>query len=548
MLQIQKVILILLIIGKSTLLSAQGEDRLIGLIDNILVSINPNTAETEQISIINIPVGEGSRGLVFSRQDCLFYSKFKDSEPLLYSFDWEGNVNVIGNIKYNGIDVYRCEGFSINKLDGKLYGAVNISGSSSSPLFVEIDRTTGVCSLISEVINLEADSDIDNMDFIDNILYFHDGIPNPNETYFYKHDISVLGSTFSPQLIYQSNYYPSGDFVCYDNKLFFSSAPFEFYHYDLSQGNLFYIGETHDFSFISNPMLGVEYIDGYKKFELNLDTQICNSEVLIIELEIDNAEINWNTGENGKILEIDQPGEYWAEIILEGCVFMQTDTIIVMQKENCIDCFGVLNGNYEIDECGECLNPDDQNFNQSCVDCLGVPNGNYEIDECGECLNSDDQNFNSCIDCAGILNGTNEIDECGECLNSDDQNFNQSCIDCLGVPNGDYKIDQCGNCINSLDPEFNSCLNVLFPNAISPNNDGINDKFKALGDIVYILEYEINISNRWGQIIYSSHDPQEEWDGKFKGNLQPIGVYIYEGYYKFANRQLKFHGNFVIIR
>jgi len=69
-----------------------------------------------------------------------------------------------------------------------------------------------------------------------------------------------------------------------------------------------------------------------------------------------------------------------------------------------------------------------------------------------------------------------------------------------------------------------------------------------LGDIVYILEYEINISNRWGQIIYSSHDPQEEWDGKFKGNLQPIGVYIYEGYYKFANRQLKFHGNFVIIR
>ncbi|MGB1206582.1 MAG: hypothetical protein ACPG5B_13095, partial [Chitinophagales bacterium] len=78
-----------------------------------------------------------------------------------------------------------------------------------------------------------------------------------------------------------------------------------------------------------------------------------------------------------------------------------------------VDCNGTLNGTAIVDECGECLDINDVNFNL-CVDCNGTPNGTAIIDECGECLDINDVNFNLCIDCNGTLNGTAIVDECGE--------------------------------------------------------------------------------------------------------------------------------------
>ena len=51
--------------------------------------------------------------------------------------------------------------------------------------------------------------------------------------------------------------------------------------------------------------------------------------------------------------------------------------------EKCIDCNGIPYGSAEIDECGECLEPSDPNFNKSCADCVGVTNGSAIIDDCG---------------------------------------------------------------------------------------------------------------------------------------------------------------------
>lgn len=65
-----------------------------------------------------------------------------------------------------------------------------------------------------------------------------------------------------------------------------------------------------------------------------------------------------------------------------------------------------------------------------------------------------------------------------------------------------------------------------FPNAFSPNGDGINDTYKAKEGYQSIVEFQATIVNRWGQKIYSWDDPSGEWDGTFNGKPVKEGTYF----------------------
>ena len=75
-------------------------------------------------------------------------------------------------------------------------------------------------------------------------------------------------------------------------------------------------------------------------------------------------------------------------------------------------------------------------------------------------------------------------------------------------------------------------MNVAFifymffiPNIFTPNGDGVNDTF-AIG-ISNLSSYSISIFNRLGQVVFSSHDIYQNWDGTYKGQELPVGVYYY---------------------
>lgn len=67
---------------------------------------------------------------------------------------------------------------------------------------------------------------------------------------------------------------------------------------------------------------------------------------------------------------------------------------------------------------------------------------------------------------------------------------------------------------------------IYVPTAFTPNGDGLNDTFGAVGE--GIAEYTMEIFNRWGSLIFQSYDSKTQWDGTFKGELVPIGTYIYK--------------------
>lgn len=68
---------------------------------------------------------------------------------------------------------------------------------------------------------------------------------------------------------------------------------------------------------------------------------------------------------------------------------------------------------------------------------------------------------------------------------------------------------------------------VLVPNAFTPNGDNVNDLFQG---IAYNLNsYHMVIYNRWGQLVYETNtaDYYAGWDGKYQGEEQEMGTYVY---------------------
>jgi gliding motility-associated-like protein len=66
---------------------------------------------------------------------------------------------------------------------------------------------------------------------------------------------------------------------------------------------------------------------------------------------------------------------------------------------------------------------------------------------------------------------------------------------------------------------------LSFPNAFSPNQDGLNDTFGVAG--TFITTFRLQVFNRWGELIYFSDNLADRWDGRFQGNDVPTGEYAY---------------------
>jgi gliding motility-associated-like protein len=66
---------------------------------------------------------------------------------------------------------------------------------------------------------------------------------------------------------------------------------------------------------------------------------------------------------------------------------------------------------------------------------------------------------------------------------------------------------------------------LYVPNAFSPNGDGVNDVWSIFG--TGIKDVKSMIFNRWGEKVFETDDQFQSWDGVYRGERQPTGVYVY---------------------
>ncbi|MCB9182624.1 MAG: gliding motility-associated C-terminal domain-containing protein [Flavobacteriales bacterium] len=92
---------------------------------------------------------------------------------------------------------------------------------------------------------------------------------------------------------------------------------------------------------------------------------------------------------------------------------------------------------------------------------------------------------------------------------------------CLNV------VDRYG-CVDTLCQQFDIEVPSIFsPNAFTPNGDGLNDKYFPRVLNTVSEDHLFQVFNRWGELIFSTTDPGEGWDGTVHGQTAPQGVYVW---------------------
>ncbi len=90
---------------------------------------------------------------------------------------------------------------------------------------------------------------------------------------------------------------------------------------------------------------------------------------------------------------------------------------------------------------------------------------------------------------------------------------------CLMVTSNDGCMDTTCSVIDILE-------GMVVPNVFTPNGDGINDVFHIKNS--GMEEYNLQIFNRWGLLLFETSAPQLKWDGATNsGEMVPAGVYYF---------------------
>ncbi len=106
---------------------------------------------------------------------------------------------------------------------------------------------------------------------------------------------------------------------------------------------------------------------------------------------------------------------------------------------------------------------------------------------------------------------------------------------------------------NSINITVQGCENcrLFIPSAFTPNRDGLNDVFVATPQCKYIglKSFELRIYNRWGQVVFRTNDIHQGWNGMYKNQDVPEGVYLYVVKYALLqNEPVEQRGTITLIR
>ena len=232
-------------------------------------------------------------------------------------------------------------------------------------------------------------------------------------------------------------------------------------------------------------------------FTLGTDTTLCNQDSLQLGASFQSVlptTYQWQNVDTTAKFWVHQPGNYWIKLNAGGCYFSDTiniqyqQTPTVQLPEDTIIC------------------------EDSRVD-ISIPQGNYNI----------------------LWNN-------GSMQNT--RSFNLA---------GNYSVtltNLCGTATDNFTLLTKSCDCYFYiPNAFTPDDNGLNECFKAIYDCE-IENYSLYIYNRWGQQIYETKNSSDCWNGKYKDKYVEPGVYVYflEFTQFFNHQKIRYTGKITVVR
>jgi gliding motility-associated-like protein len=87
-------------------------------------------------------------------------------------------------------------------------------------------------------------------------------------------------------------------------------------------------------------------------------------------------------------------------------------------------------------------------------------------------------------------------------------------------------VTTAAGCWDTATATLKTAKDITFPNGITPNGDGRNDTW-VIDLIEQFPQCQVEIFNRWGQLLFQSPGYVQQWDGTFDGKPLPVGTYYY---------------------
>ncbi len=281
--------------------------------------------------------------------------------------------------------------------------------------------------------------------------------------------------------------------------------------------------------------------------DLGADRQICPGSTLVLESPIPNAQNLWSTGASAGSITIGEAGIYWISVELDGC--SASDTITVEMVDLPVPDLGADRTICTGEEVELSIEPGAASIEWS----TGETSASIFVDEGGTysvtlelngCVAMDQIDVNVLEPIATIDLGPSlticedeEIIIEAELPLPADFTWNNGTIGSsivISTP-GVYTVEAIGNCVDAIGSivvvEGNCGPAVHAPNSFTPNGDGINDRFKVIID-GEVTNFRLEIYDRWGELIHSSTDHQEGWDGTTNGSEAQDGVYVWKLFYR----------------
>lgn len=107
-------------------------------------------------------------------------------------------------------------------------------------------------------------------------------------------------------------------------------------------------------------------------------------------------------------------------------------------------------------------------------------------------------------------------------------------------------------CTDTTTLELNIVDDIIFyaPNTFTPDGDEFNQNWRPYILGIDVYQFELYIYNRWGELMWESHDPEESWDGTYHGMPVQDGTYTWVARVKSLHddNKVDFNGYINIIR
>ena len=296
---------------------------------------------------------------------------------------------------------------------------------------------------------------------------------------------------------------------------------------------------------------------------IGFDSVICTQFPHRIGMEVAGAEYSWHTGQTTPYIDVDSTGTYVLEVNLDGCIVYDTVQITAMPAPD-ID----LGGDGDI--CPEQAILLDAtygtsstyawNTGESSASISVTTPGTYGVHVTTEhkCTGGDTVTLSHYpLPLVSLGPDTTVCEETPLQLRAWTTNTDSVRWSEVYTGNmlelrygGTYTataINKCGTDMDTIEVKQIFC-DIWVPNAFTPNGDGKNDVFRALGNLGRAEGFGLSVYNRWGERIFHTRDKYKGWDGWHKGSAAPLGTYLYLVEYSFGGKPYQLKGSFHLLR